>query len=171
MMNEENNNYSKIGVLAVIIFAIVFGTYKYFKESPFDDQLRVYALIDDAFGMQTGTPILTRGFKIGEVSALTLVNDGVVLELLIYKGFNLNKSAQFYTGVSSPFGGQIIEIKGLEKSDDYYRNGDTIQAKFGKLSLRDGIDSTTIKRVEPSLKELSKAVGKILQEYGEASEK
>lgn len=163
MMNEEKNNYKKIGVLAVVIFAVIFGTYNYFKESRFDKQLRVYAVIDDASGLHEGLAILTKGLKIGELKDMKLQHNGVLLELLIYRGFNLNKSAQFYIKTNGPFEGKVIEIRGLQKSNEYYVNGDTIKGKFGELSIRNGVDSTIINRVEPSLKELGKAVEELLQ--------
>ena len=168
MMNEENNDYRKVGVSAIIIFLIALGVYISLTESRFDNQLKIYAVIDDASGLHEGIPILTKGLKIGELRDLKFVDRGVLLELLIYRGFNLNKTAQFFIKTNGPFEGKTIELRDLMKSDNYYVNGDTIQAKFGKLSTRNGVDSTVIERVEPSLKELSRTVGKMLQEYGES---
>ena len=171
MMNEENNNYRKIGILAVLIFTAAFMGYKSFKRGHFDRRVKLYSIIEDASLMEAGVPVLTRGLKIGEVRDLYLVDSGVLLELVIHEGFKINKSAQFYTGMSGPLGGRIIEVKGLEESNDFYINGDTIHSKFNELSIREGVDSTMINGVEPSLKELSRTVGKILQEYGESPKK
>ena len=171
MMNEENNNYRKIGILAVLIFAAVFIGYNLFKKGHFDNRVKIYSIIEDASGIEPGVPVLTRGLKIGEVRDLYLVDSGVLLELVIQDGFKINKSAQFYIGTNGLFGGRIIELKGLEKSNDFYVNGDTIQTKFGELTIRDSADSTLINGVEPSLKELSRDLGRMLQEYGESSDK
>jgi len=167
MMNEKENNYKKIGVLAVAIFTIVFLSYNFFKKSRFDNQLRIYGLVDDASGLYEGLAVLTKGLKIGELKDMKLQHNGVLLEILIYRSFNLNKSAQFHIKSNGPFESKAIEVRGLKKSQDYYVNGDTIQGVFGELSIRNGVDSIVINRVEPSLKELSKTVGKMLQEYGE----
>ena len=171
MMNEENNNYRKIGILAVLIFAVTFIGYKSYKNGYFDYRFKLYSIIEDITGIEEGAPILTRGLKIGEVTDLKLIDNGVLLELCIYEEFQINRSAQFYIGSNGLFGGRVIEVRGLEKVGDFYLNGDRIYSKFGELSIKDGVDSTVINRVEPSLKELSKTVGKILQEYEKSSDK
>ena len=80
----------------------------------------------------------------------------------------LSTSAEFYTFLAGPLGSRKIEVKITEEGNYFYKNGDTISTSLIYKPMTNLVDSSFLKVIEPSIKELSKTVGQILIDYAES---
>lgn len=171
-MTQKDKNNFKIGFF-ILGAAVIFGIgYLYItKKGFFDDTTKLYVFADDVSDLSTETPILINGFQIGSVSDLSINSGKVLIEFSVDKEIKLKKSAQFSSTGTGIFGNKVILVKKFQEGEEFFQTGDTIQTEFLILPNQSIIDSTLMKEIEPSLKEISRKVGKALLEYGEEGEK
>jgi len=116
------------------------------------------------------SPILINGFEIGKVSDMKLANGKVLLEFSIDKEIKLSKASQFFSTARGILGERKIDVENFSTGEIIYSDKDTIKTEFVTKPFSEIIDSTFIKEIEPTLKELSKTIGKALLDYGESGE-
>lgn len=167
-MSQEKTNSTKVGIFTTIIFlAFVFG-YKFISQKGiFDNSIKLYSLADNVMGISTDTPIFINGFQIGKVNDISLKENKVLLEFAIDKEYKLAKSSKFVS-VTSVFGDRHIDVKNSREVEEFYKHQDTVETEFVTQPVGSLIDSTLIKELEPTLKEVSRTIGKALQDYGES---
>lgn len=104
MIEEDNKNYTKIGILALVILVILMVGFDFtFEKKDANKKIKLYSFVDDVTGIQSGTPVLTGGFKIGEVGDLRLEGAMVLIKLSVKHDVKINKSAKFAIATNGLF--------------------------------------------------------------------
>ena len=167
-MSQEKTNYTKVGIFTTIIILVFILGYKFISQKGvFDNSIKLYSLADNVMGISTETPIFINGFQIGKVNDITLKENKVLLEFAIDKEYKLAKSSKFVS-VTSVFGDRHIDVKDSREVEEFYKHQDTVETEFVIQPIGNLIDSTLMKEFEPTLKEVSRTIGKALQDYGES---
>lgn len=120
----------KIGLSVLIALVVLYFGIEYLKgKNPFKSSNYYYALYEDVKGLTISAPVTINGFKVGQVDNVKLLYDRPDKVLV---SFSLDKELRLPQGTSaviesSLLGTASIVIK-MNKSDNYYAPGDTIQA-------------------------------------------
>ena len=165
----SNPNYTRVGKIssAIIIFSLV-GYFFISGKGIFDNSTKLYVFSQEASGLKRESPVIFRGLKIGKISGLYLEQGKFLVELSIDEEMKLSTSAEFYTFLAGPLGSRKIEVKITEEGNYFYKNGDTISTSLIYKPMTNLVDSSFLKVIEPSIKELSKTVGQVLIDYAES---
>lgn len=148
--------------LIILIFATIAMVYFAFAFSvsswPFESHYRLYVELEDATGVTTKSLVEISGYKIGEVSNMTVVDRKVIAELSIDKEIKLPGTSQFYLVKESFLNSTRSFAVDYDKTvNEVYADGDTIRTKIQYKDLTETLD--------PALKELSKAIGTALIDF------
>lgn len=165
----SNPNYTNVGIFSTVM--IIFSLIGYFfipGKGIFDHSTKLYIFTNEAYSLKTETPILFRGLKIGKISDLHSVQGNLLVELSIEEEMKFPKSTKFFSSQIGFFGDQQIDVEITEEGNHLYKNGDTISTYLIYKPMNNLVDSSFLKIIEPSLKELSKTVGEALIEYSES---
>ena len=93
----------------------------------------------------------------------------ILIEIRFDREIAIRNDAKFSISQSSLFGNSRIEIENA-KLGKTFQQGDTINPSLISKSIFDNIDTTIINQFEPTLKKLSREIGKALHEYGESKD-
>lgn len=120
----------KIGIFAVAILLCSWAGIRFLSGlDVFSRNKTYYANYEQVSGVAIASPILVRGVKVGQVSAITLdqtKRDGVRLSLSIQRKYSIPKDSQAKIAGTGLLGGKSIEIV-LGSSDELLSGGDYIQ--------------------------------------------
>lgn len=120
----------KIGLSVLIALVVLYFGIEYLKgKNPFKSSNYYYALYEDVKGLTVSAPVTVNGIKVGQVDNVKLLYDRPDKVLV---SFSLDKELRLPQGTSaviesSLLGTASIVIK-MNKSENYYTPGDTIQA-------------------------------------------
>jgi phospholipid/cholesterol/gamma-HCH transport system substrate-binding protein len=91
------------------------------------DRYTVNAIFEDAGGVFTNQEVTYRGVTVGQVGELSVVEEGVQIELLIDKNFDIpEKDIEARVMFKSAVGEQFVDLLPAEDSEPYLADGDTI---------------------------------------------
>ncbi|KAA3621698.1 MAG: MCE family protein [Bacteroidetes bacterium] len=168
-MEKIERKYKLIGgvvVSALVLIAIVFTKQNLW--GLFENRYSLYVYSDDVMGVNEATPIKVNGYEVGQVKSIDLHKNKILVELSFEDDFILGRSDRVYTVQTGVFGVRYLEIdRQTDQIGNNYEPGDTLYTEL-ITSSKPLIDSVTWERIEPSLKELSRTIGKALLEYGES---
>lgn len=145
--------------LALAIVAAVFLTLtSAWRQGWFTPTSHVYLELDGASGVQVGTPVRLKGFRIGEVDSISLEKNLTVrvrlrLETQKMELLGSNASARF--GRDSPIAGKYIELLPGNREGQRLASGKTLPVDTGS-ELED-----VMATVKVAVEKLSSALGKI----------
>ena len=125
-----------------------------------------YAVIDDASGLTTSTPVLVNGYKIGKITNLAILNDNpfsVCAEMFIMQDINIPKDSRAEIISTDLLGGKAFSIV-LGTSREMAKNNDTLTSKI----VIDGLDMMIVKlnRILSSVDTLGNDLKNVLHEDG-----
>ncbi len=170
-MNQEEKKHIRVGILAIAVIMTFILVYQFISgKGIFDDSMKLYSFANDVSGISTKTPILINGYEIGKVSNINFTNGKVLLEFSIDKEIKLSKESQFVSTAGGVFRDRQINVENAAVGGRIYSNRDTIETAFITKPISEIVDSTLMKKIEPTLKEFSRKIGKALQDYGESGE-
>lgn len=168
-MNRDKKNAIRIGLAGLLaIILLVVGTTLIGKKGLLNTGKTLYLLAEDVNGITEGTPVNIKGLEVGKVEEMSLEKDDVLIRMSFQKDVEIQKSAQFFsTSNHNLIGGRQISVVIIAERGPFYENGDTIKTGLLVESVYEKFDSTFFKDIEPTLKDLSRQLGKALLEYGE----
>lgn len=111
MKTFSERNPAIIGLVSVILTAVVVGGALQYKKLPFFDTGRVYsAYFAEAGGLAAGAPVQVAGYKVGEVSSVSLDGPQVVVNFKVDKSIRLGDRTEASVKTKSLLGSKILEI-------------------------------------------------------------
>jgi len=150
----------KLIFLFVATSVIAFLAYAFITHSwLFDSHFQLYAELEDARGVSTESMVTVNGYEIGQVTALEVVDNKVLVELSINNEIKVPTTAQFYL-VRESFldSSQSISVDYKKNASEIFADGDTIRTKFQHKNPTETLDT--------AVKELSIEIGTALVEFG-----
>lgn len=122
---------AKIGLFAVLMIGAAWAGIRFLKGfDVFGRNAEYYAVYDQVGGVQTASPILVKGVKIGTVSAIALDparSDQVVLRLTVKREYRIPTDSEAKIVSSSLMGSKAIEIV-FGTAPTCFEQGDTIRS-------------------------------------------
>ncbi len=128
------NNEAKIGILVIIaVAALIFGLRMLQGKSLFNNGTDLYALYDDASGLQTSAPILLKGVAIGRVKDIQ-ITDQQKIKVTIHLNEGVNIPVGSIAEMQSPSmlsSDKVISIVfPANSSTNYLKDGANIEGKM-----------------------------------------
>lgn len=110
------SNELKIGITILVATLVAFAGYRIMKDIPlFRTSTVLYTTFEQVPGLLSGNPVNVKGFKIGSVKRMELLDsDSTRVTLNIEEGHNIPKGSIAVLKSSGVLGGKYIEI---QKSD------------------------------------------------------
>lgn len=117
------SNELKIGITVLVATIVAFIGYNIMKDIPlFRSSTTIYTKFDQVYGLIPGNVVNIRGFKIGTVKEMELLEtDSTLVTMNIEEGYNIPKGSIAILKSSGVLGGKFIEI---QKSDSEELVGD-----------------------------------------------
>jgi len=130
---------AKIGLFAVAMICAAWAGIRFLKGfDVFGRNAEYYAVYDQVGGVQTASPVLVKGVKIGTVSAIALDparSDKVVLQLTVKRGYRIPTDSEAKIVSTSLMGSKAIEIV-FGTASAWLERGDTLRS----VGVRDLMD-------------------------------
>ncbi len=122
---------AKIGIFAVVMLIAAWAGIRFLKGFDiFSRNAVYYAAYDQVGGVQTASPIMVKGVKIGTVTGISLDpqrSDNVVLQFTVKRQFRIPVDSEAKIFSNGLMGGKAIEIV-LGSADTYLEKGDTLRS-------------------------------------------
>ncbi len=151
------SNEIKVGVIAIIGLLCLFLGYNFLKgKRLFDNSNIILGTYENVQGLTTSNPITINGLEVGSVYGIKPATDmrSISVQMSINPNINIPKNSIAIIK-PNPLGVTSIEIK-LGDANVYLKNKDTISTDATAGLLED-----VMKKVDPVLYEVKKAVGSI----------
>ena len=163
-------NPGRFWLALAIIFALVLMTLSAWRQGWFTPTSHLFVVLPGAVGVQVGTQVKLKGFKIGEVDSLELeptLNVRVRLRVVQDRLNLLGKDASAKFGRDGPLGGKFIDIlpgaregKRLEEETTLPMDtGNELEDVMGTVKVAIEKLATVIGKVEPILDDTKKLTG------------
>ncbi len=124
----------KIGIFAVTMILALWGGTRFLKGLDILSRNKdYYAAYDQVGGVQTASPVLMQGVKIGTVTAINFdpsKSDKVALQLTIRRTFRIPKDSEAKIISDGLMGDKAIEIT-YGTSSEILKAGDTLRSAYG----------------------------------------
>lgn len=121
----------KIGVFAVLVIGCAWAGIRFLSGIDiFSRNSEYYAAYDQINGVQTASPIMMKGVKVGTVTRIGFDperSDKVVLQFTIKRQYRIPTDSEAKIISNSIMGAKAIEIQ-LGADSNFLRNGDTLRA-------------------------------------------
>jgi phospholipid/cholesterol/gamma-HCH transport system substrate-binding protein len=122
---------AKIGLFAVAMICAAWAGIRFLKGfDVFGRNVEYYAVYDRVNGVQTASPIMVKGVKIGTVSAITFDpsrSDEVVLQFTIKRSYRIPTDSEAKIVSNGLMGSKAIEIV-FGTATTWFERGDTIRS-------------------------------------------
>jgi len=138
----------KIGVLVVVAIALFIWGVSFLKGiNLFNKRHELYALYPKIDGLIPASPLMLKGYKIGQVSDLKLIQKQgtyyVLVHFILLEDVKIPKNS-----IAKAFSADLLGTKAVEiipgESSEFVRNGDTLQAM-----TEEGLKESVDKRIAP----------------------
>ena len=130
-MTVDQKRMLKIGVLALVVFLLLFGGTQLFKDDKsYDDTYDLFLKIEDARQINPSSSILLQGKNVGNIKAIELLDysTGLMLTLAIKNGVRIPKSVNVL--LNPIVDGQHIDLSFEKMEMPFYENGDTLVINY-----------------------------------------
>ena len=121
----------KIGIFAVAMIGVAWAGIRFLKGFDiFSRNVEYYAAYDQINGVQTASPIMMKGVKIGSVTRLSFDparSDKVVLQFTIKRQYRIPTDSEAKIFSNGLMGAKAIEIT-YGTADTYLQKGDTLRS-------------------------------------------
>ena len=127
------SNETKVGILASFALAILIIGYSFLKgNNIFDKDVTLYTKYEFTDGLTPSSSVMIKGFKIGRVSSMQLVDNQYILtEIKISNEYQVPINSIAHVMSADIMGTKIVEIE-LGDAKEFLQDGDTI---FGDIEL------------------------------------
>lgn len=151
------NNETKVGAIAIVsIVALILG-FNFLKgKKAFSKSTTLFGNYTNVEGLQNSNPIIINGLQVGTVYKLITNKDitNIQVEMNITKDINIPVNS-IAVIKPNPIGTTSIHIE-LGQGTNYLKSGDTILT-----NANTGVFMDLLKRVDPVLYQVTKAVGSL----------
>lgn len=120
----------KIGIFTVIVLAGAYFGLNYLKSKRlFSNDNIIYAVFNQADGLEVGAPVIIKGFKIGTVEKINfdIRSEQLLVKLLVNGEYPLPINSEAKIASTSLLGGKVLEVKLGNDVVQTLGNGDTIR--------------------------------------------
>lgn len=130
---EKVSNELKIGLTIIVAIIVAFLGYTFMKDIPiFKSSTTIHTKFDQVYGLTPGNVVNIKGFKIGTVKQMELLDsDSTRVTLNIEEGHQIPKGSVALLKSSGVLGGKFIEIQKSDSSEMVQDNG-SIEGIFEK---------------------------------------
>lgn len=130
---EKVSNELKIGLTIIVAIIVAFLGYTFMKDIPiFKSSTTIHTKFDQVYGLTPGNVVNIKGFKIGTVKQMELLDsDSTRVTLNIEEGHQIPKGSVALLKSSGVLGGKFIEIKKSDSAEIVQNNG-YIEGTFEK---------------------------------------
>lgn len=126
---------AKIGLYALLMLIALYWGINFLKGKDIFNRTRTYfATYEQVSGIQSSSPIMIRGYKVGVVSDIIYhpeISDKIVLEFSINSRYRIPENSQARIFSDGLMGGKAVEII-LGNSDRFLQNRDTLHSSMDK---------------------------------------
>lgn len=107
------NLETKVGIFVILGLFMVALTTTIFGNLDFNskDGKTVYFRINDATGIRTGTPIMFKGIKVGEVMDVAMKNNEIITKVKVYYEYEIPDNIRFNVKQSGFVGQRYVEFE------------------------------------------------------------
>ena len=151
----------KIGIFAVVILLCSWAGIRFLSGlDVFSSNKVYYAFYESVSGVQNASPVMIRGVKVGQVSAITLdptKEAGVQLALTVSRKYSIPSDSHAKVVSNGLLGSKAVEII-YGSSSDYLSSGDEI----GTM-----VDKDLMSAAGDELEELKKKITKVVENLTE----
>jgi phospholipid/cholesterol/gamma-HCH transport system substrate-binding protein len=123
--------------LALSAVGIVYVTASYlgFIDQMMGRNLQIHVTLPRSSGLFTGSEVTDRGVKIGRVSHMHVIPEGVKLDLTLHHGTKLPLGSPVYVHNLSAVGEQYLDFEPTSRQGPYAEPGDTIKGDRSSLPV------------------------------------
>jgi phospholipid/cholesterol/gamma-HCH transport system substrate-binding protein len=142
-------NRVKINMIAFLVLSLGF-TYWLATQvlSSLQERIQVYVMLDDAGGVFTSQEVTYRGLTVGQVGTMSVVHNGVKLELNINAENNIPKEdIEARVMFKSAVGEQFVDLLPGTNSPPYLQDGDVIPKEQTSIPVSTQELLTTVEAV------------------------
>jgi phospholipid/cholesterol/gamma-HCH transport system substrate-binding protein len=170
MAELARRNPGRVWLWLAVVMALVLVGISAWRQGWFTPSVNLYVALPGSGGVQIGTPVKLKGFKIGEVAELHLEpNLNVRVRLRVYQErlalLAVDASARF--GREGPIGGKFIDINPGERGPLLLAAESTLPIEAGNeiddvmASVKVAVEklATAISKVDPILDDTKKLTG------------
>lgn len=122
---EKVSNELKIGLTIIVAIIVAFLGYTFMKDIPiFKSSTTIHTKFDQVYGLTPGNVVNIKGFKIGTVKQMELLDsDSTRVTLNIEEGYQIPKGSVALLKSSGVLGGKFIEIQKSDSAEIVQNNG------------------------------------------------
>lgn len=133
--NENRTVANVLFFMVVAVFLIIALIVTIFRVQP---HYKIFATFEDSGGVFTGQEVTYRGVTVGRVGHLSVVRDGVRIELVIDKSFNdiPKDGTKARVMFKSAVGEQFIDLLPNRATGPFFQSGDMIEKKDTQLPVQ-----------------------------------
>ncbi|EDM24227.1 MCE family protein [Caminibacter mediatlanticus TB-2] len=128
-----------LGIISLLIMTFQIKSFERLKENGYV----LYAIVNDASGINKKSRVKLRGVNVGVVDNMKLVNNGVELKLLIKKGVKIPIGSMVAIAQDNVLGGKYLKII-PSHNKSYYKPGDTIDKYLKTASMEDVMNNINL---------------------------
>lgn len=138
-MNWVKNHKNLVSNLALGLILVVGATYlaiSVMRVNPLRETYRVTVNLDRSGGLQAGNDVTLRGYRVGKVTDIKLVNSGAAIAATVEidKKYRIPTDTVISVGALSGAGEQYIDFRPNTESSPYLANGSVVA--FDKDKVR-----------------------------------
>ena len=99
--------FTVLGVILIIIISIVFGKFNLISA----DGKKIFFRIENASGLNSGTPIFFKGIKVGEVDSISMKDGQITAAIVIYDEYKIPDNVRFNIKQAGFVGQKYVELE------------------------------------------------------------
>lgn len=130
--------FSKELIIGLFTIAVIVGGYFGFlflkNKKVFSDDITLYAVFNQADGLEASAPILVKGFRIGTVDKINfdMATQKLTVALTIDGKYDIPQLSEASIISTSLLGGKVIDIAIGQQNGKVLENGDTIRSSAAR---------------------------------------
>ena len=124
-----------LSAVGVVYFA---SSYLGLIDKLLDRGLTLHATLPRSGGLFEGSEVTYRGVKVGEVSRMNVIDDGISLDLALVEGTEIPVDSPMYVHNLSAVGEQYLDFEPVDDDGPYYQDGDTAAGDLESLPVDEG---------------------------------
>lgn len=128
---DHLTEFTVAGFFLAAVAVLIYYTMILSQDTFNNDSYRLNVKFEEVANLERGNKVLFRGMEVGAVKGLSLVDDGVIVQVAIRDGVKIFTDCVVKIESSSMLGGNLVSIKQGVAKDSIVSAGDTI---IGKVS-------------------------------------
>ncbi|WP_405487324.1 MlaD family protein [Nocardia sp. NBC_00511] len=134
-VTRHKNLLSNTALVAILLLGATYLAISVMRVKPLRETYRVTVNIDRSGGLQAGNDVTLRGYRIGKVTDIKLINDGAAIAATaeIDKKYSIPTDTVVSVGALSGAGEQYMDFRPNTEVAPYLHNGSVIQFDAAKV--------------------------------------